>query len=133
MAFDAGANDNNGLGPIIANYLDSGSEHGQILVLLINQLGDHQVELHFRGDKKFHGYGCETEFAGSSFSTVFDKVEANYKQSFEDFGGVHTLHEHEPVCALRFPNAVFFEDYPPQQHRFDNPKIPNSVTWAYKK
>ena len=25
------------------------------------------------------------------------------------------------------------QGYPPQQHRFPNPKIPNHVTWAYKR
>ena len=30
-------------------------------------------------------------------------------------------------------HTVCVQGYPPQQHRFPNPKIPNHVTWAYKR
>ena len=30
-------------------------------------------------------------------------------------------------------NTVCAQGYPPEQHRFPNPKIPNHVTWAYKR
>merc|ERR1719174_160200 len=44
---DAGYNDNSGLGPILAQYLHDDADQAQILVLVINQFGDHQMNMYF--------------------------------------------------------------------------------------
>ena len=42
-----GYNDNSGLGPILSHYLDSASDSAKVLVLIMNQQGDHQMETYF--------------------------------------------------------------------------------------
>lgn len=134
MAIDGAYSDNNGLGPILAQYLEDDADQGQILVLLINELGDHQMEAYFNSrDGPSGGHVCDGKITGHSFDKVFKTMDAIHRKSFEDVGGEYIVHEHETTCAIRVPHIVFFEDFPPQQHRFEDPGIPNHITYAYKK
>ena len=99
-----GYNDNSGLGPILAEYLDE-PEHGQILVLVINKLGDHQMETYFKSSANSNGgMLCEGE-------VDMDKRTINeiYNRSFKDIGGSYEPGENEKTCAIRLPANVFFE------------------------
>ena len=63
LSLDQGYNDNSGLAPILANYLQSESDEGQVLVLVINQLGDNQMETYFNNPSGSNNGGmlCEDE------------------------------------------------------------------------
>ena len=56
-----GYNDNSGLGPIVAQYLQDKSDQGQILILIINQLGDYQMKAYFKSTENIDGMMCEGE------------------------------------------------------------------------
>lgn len=133
MVIDAGYNDNSGLGPILADYLESESDQGQILVLVINQLGDHQMETYFNTSGNNGGMMCENERTDAKMDEVFRTMDAIHQNSFQAIGGEYIKQEHESTCAIRLPRTLFFEDKPPQHHRFEDKKIPAHMTYAYKK
>ena len=103
-----GYNDNSGLGPILARYLqDEESEDAQILVLIINQLGDHQMETYFNSADNSGGILCEGD---ASMADEFDKINETYHKSFQDIGGKYKKRdENEKICAVRMPPSVFFK------------------------
>ena len=102
-----GYNDNSGLGPILAKYLEGESDQGQILALVINELGDHQMETYFRStDDSNGGMICEGE---AGMDDVFDKMKDIHKESFQELGGAYSPREKETTCAIRLPPNRFFE------------------------
>ena len=102
-----GYNDNSGLGPILANYLNQ-SDPGQILALVINELGDHQMETYFRStDDSYGGYLCRDE---PDLDDLFNTMEDIHRKSFEDLGGEYIPRdENEKTCAVRVPPNKFFK------------------------
>ena len=102
-----GYNDNSGLGPILAKYLEEESDQGQILALVINRLGDHQMETYFRStDDSNGGMICEGE---ASMDDVFDTMKDIHQNSFQELGGEYIRRENENTCAIRLPPNRFFE------------------------
>ena len=103
-----GYNDNSGLGPILAKYLEDESDQGQILALVINQLGDHQMETYFRStDDSNGGMICEGE---AGMDDVFGKMKDIHKDTFQALGGAYSPRdENETTCAIRLPPNTFFE------------------------
>jgi len=102
-----GYNDNSGLGPILANYLNQ-SDPGQILALVINELGDHQMETYFRStDDSYGGMICRDE---PDMDDLFNTMDVIHRKSFEDLGGKYMPRdENETSCAIRLPPNRFFE------------------------
>ena len=102
-----GYNDNSGLGPILANYLNQ-SDPGQILALVINELGDHQMETYFRStDDSYGGMICRDE---PDMDDLFDTMDGIHRKSFEDLGGEYIdRDENETTCAIRLPPNRFFK------------------------
>ena len=102
-----GYNDNSGLGPILANYLNQ-SDPGQIIALVINELGDHQMETYFRStDDTYGGMICRDE---PDMDDIFDTMDGIHRKSFEDLGGKYIPRdENETTCAIRLPPNRFFE------------------------
>merc|ERR1719174_807032 len=88
VAIDGGYNDNSGLAPILADFLQGESE-GQILVLIVNELGDHQMEGYFAGGRDNSGGGlmCEGDVSGPQFDGVFQRMDDRYQEGFEEIGG----------------------------------------------
>jgi hypothetical protein len=154
-----GYNDNSGLGPILAHYLDSTSDEAQVLVLVMNQQGDHQMETYFNNPSGNNNGGmmCEDERTSAKMQKVFRKMDAIHNNSFKAVGGEYVKQAHESTCAIRLPRTLFFEvrvdsmatlsvvdqsypchmsplqDKPPQHHRFEDNRIPAHITYAYKK
>ena len=102
-----GYNDNSGLGPILANYLNQ-SDPGQILAVVINELGDHQMETYFRStDDSYGGMMCRDE---PDMDDLFNTMNDIHRKSFEDLGGKYVRRdENETTCAIRLPPNRFFE------------------------
>ena len=108
---DQGYNDNSGLAPILSNYLESESDEGQVLVLVINQLGDNQMETYFRNPSGNNNGGmlCENERTDAKMEKVFRKMDGIHNKSFRAIGGEYVKQEHERTCAIRLPRTLFFE------------------------
>ena len=105
-----GYTDNSGLGPILAQYLRDDADHGQILVLIANALGDHQMETYFNSTDNTGGMLCEGEKYDASAEKVFDTMEEIHHKSFRDVGGEFIKRDaNEKTCAIRLPPSVFFE------------------------
>ena len=70
--FMQGYNDNSGLGPILAQFLEDDSDQGQILAVVINQLGDKQMNTYFSKTGTSTGMMCESEKSSDDamFSTI---------------------------------------------------------------
>ena len=105
-----GYNDNSGLGPIVGNYLDSTSDEAQVLVLVMNQLGDNQMETYFKNPSGNNNGGlmCEDENTDPKMYEVFRKVDAIYNQSFKAIGGEYVQPVDERTCVIRVPRTLFF-------------------------
>ena len=102
-----GYNDNSGLGPILAQYLQNESEEGQILVLVINELGDHQMETYFHSTDDSGGMICEGQ---ASMHSVFKTMNECYQKSFHDIGGKYDARdENEKTCVIRLAPTMFFK------------------------
>lgn len=105
--YTQGYNDNSGLGPILARYLQDESGTGQILVLVINELGDHQMERYFTSTDNSGGMICEGQ---ASMEHVFKMMNKTYQKSFQKVGGKYKARdENEKTCAIRLPPTVFFK------------------------
>ena len=79
-----GYNDNSGLGPILADYLEDDSDQGQILVLVINQMGDNtQMKNYFAATENDGGMMCEGEVG---MDDVFSTMKDIHRKSFQDLG-----------------------------------------------
>lgn len=101
-----GLNDNSGLGPLLADYLqDKSSARGRILVLIINQLGDHQMRVYFDSTETDPGMICE-EQAGTD--GVFNTIKDIHRKSVEDLGGNYR-DGNEKTCAIPLARTNFFE------------------------
>ena len=61
MSCAQGYNDNSGLGPILADYLQDDSDQGQILVLMINKF-DHQMNEYFSSTHGGGGMMCDAMY-----------------------------------------------------------------------
>lgn len=115
-----GYNDNSGLGPILSEYLSSGSDRGQILVLVMNQLGDNQMETYFNYSAGGGGLLCWDETMETGLDGVFRDMTGIHKQALEAVGGKYMPAKHEPIddealldeqspCPIRLARSVFFE------------------------
>ena len=110
-----GYNDNSGLGPILARYLEQ-SDQGHILVLIMNKFGDNQMITSFRSDDddgNYGGYFCEREklfLANESAKKMFDTIKEIHQKSYQEHGGQYfPRDDHERTCAVRLPPNRFFE------------------------
>ena len=105
-----GYNDNSGLAPILNNFLHDKSAHGQILVLILNKLGDHQMETYFAGGGG-GGMICEGDMMGPHLDDEFQRMDDRYRASFEAVGGKYIKQPHEKgkTCAVRLAKQTFFE------------------------
>ena len=91
----------------MAKYLEDESDQGQILALVINELGDHQMETYFRStDDSNGGMICEGE---AGMDDVFGKIKDIHKESFQELGGAYSPRKNETTCAIRLPPNTFFE------------------------
>ena len=91
----------------MAKYLEDESDQGQILALVINQLGDHQMETYFRStDDSNGGMICEGE---AGMDDVFDKMKDIHQESFQELGGEYIWRGNETTCAIRLPPNRFFK------------------------
>ena len=107
-----GYNDNSGLGPILSHYLRDGSDGAKILVLIINALGDHQMQSYFRSTGSNAGLVCEGE-AGMDDVPTTSTIKEIHRKSFEDLGGKYIEQDSkEKACAIRLAPTVFFEVIP---------------------
>merc|ERR1719174_1167648 len=77
---------------------------------------------------------CEDVITGPQFNNVFQRIEDMYQASLEALGGEYIKQPHEKhrTCAIRLASSLFFEDHPPDHHRFEDERIPSHVTYAYK-
>ena len=105
--------------------MTSGSDHGKILVLVMNELGDHQMETYFHDSAGGGGLCCWDETMGAGSDDVFREMTMTYKQAFQYVGGQYIPQKHEAVghelhndrypdyhnrpCAMRLARNVFFE------------------------
>ena len=105
-----GYNDNSGLAPALTNFLQDESDHGQILILLLNSMGDNQMESYFAGGGG-GGMMCEGDISGAQFDSVFQRIYDRYQASFETIGGkyIKSIHEKHKTCSIRLADTVFFE------------------------
>ena len=105
-----GYNDNSGLGPILGNYLNSTSDKGQALVLIMNQLGDNQMETYFKNPSGNNNDGivCEDERTDENMHWAFRKLDAIYSKSFKAIGGEYEQQPDEKTCVIRLPRTLFF-------------------------
>ena len=105
-----GYNDNSGLGPIVGNYLNSTSDEGQVLVLVMNQLGDNQMETYFKNPSGNNNGGimCEDERTDAKMHKVFRKLDAIHNNSFKVIGGEYVQQADERTCVIRLPRTLFF-------------------------
>ena len=78
-------------------------------MLVINQFGDHQMNMYF-DYKTVDGHGgmmCEGE---DGMESVFGNIKEIQKQSFEELGGAYIERGgKETTCAIRLPPSTFFE------------------------
>ena len=106
-----GYNDNSGLGPILADYLQSESKEAQILVSVMNALGDNQMETYFNNPDGNNNGGmmCGDNNTDTKMGKVFRTMDSIYRHSFESIGGKYVKQEHERTCAIRLARTLFFE------------------------
>ena len=103
-----GYNDNSGLGPILAQYLEDDSDQGQILAVVINQLGDNQMNTYFTKTGSSTGMMCDGET--SSDDAIFRTIKETHQKSFQDLGGEYIERDNnEQTCAVRLATNAFFE------------------------
>ena len=113
--------DNSGLGSILAEYLASGSDHGQILVLVMNKLGDHQMETYFEYSAGEGGQFCWDETMGTESDDEYQEMTLIHKKAMAAVGGKYIPAKHEPPvndkfpgdhnrpCAIRLARHAFFK------------------------
>ena len=100
----------------MAQYLKDDSNQAQILVLVMNELGDHQMEVYFNSTDNSGGLVCKGVLG---MDTVFDKMNDIHRNSFQDVGGEYSERdENEKTCAMRLPPTVFFKVILRVWHRF---------------
>ena len=76
-------------------------------MLIINALGDHQMETYFNSSDNSGGMICEGE---ASMDAVFNTIENIHEKSFESIGGNYNARDNdEKTCAIRLPPTVFFK------------------------
>ena len=76
-------------------------------MLVINELGDHQMETYFNSTDNSGGMMCEGQ---ASMDDVFKTMEKHHEKSFENIGGKYVPRdEEEKTCAIRLAPAVFFK------------------------
>ena len=103
-----GYNDNSGLGILLSQYLQSDSNQAQILVLVVNELGDHQIRTYFNAVENTAGMVCDEGEVG--MEELFTKIKVIHRKSFTDVGGEYIERGRtEKTCAIRLASNVFFE------------------------
>ena len=125
------------------------------MVLVINELGDHQMETYFDISSEVGGMFCQEEY--NEWDKLFDKIKVTNRQSVQEVGGEYIPQKNESIGAIRVAQNAFFklcdtienifcltliivvlsqspetQGAPPQHHRFNNTEIPRHVTYAYK-
>ena len=106
-----GLNENSGLTPIISNYLqDDSATSAQVLVLIINSLGDYQMELYFNHEgEETGGLMCEGVLAGDNTHKAYEKIDKIYEKSFLHIAGQYKKQEREKTCPIRLAPITFFK------------------------
>ena len=88
----------------MARYLQDGSQHGQILVLIINELGDFQMRAYFNGTDSDGGMMCQTEKA------MVEVVQEIHRTSFQEINETYIEQDNNgKICAIPLPHTAFFE------------------------
>lgn len=104
-----GYTDNSGLAPLLATHLASGETHGRILVLVMNQLGDHQMETYFERSGGDGGLLCQHETSKPSFDETYNEMDIIHRKAFAHVKGTYIPRENESTCAIRVARSVFFK------------------------
>merc|ERR1712032_1218127 len=95
------------------------------------------------------GLLCWDETMSTEMDEVFLEMTKLHHQALKAVGGKYIPQDHEPECAdtlghkgyprdhkrpcaIRLARAAFFNGTPPQHHRFDDPRIPAHITYAYQ-
>ena len=77
-------------------------------MLIINALGDHQMQSYFNSTDNTGGMMCDGE--GGMDDDVFNTIKGIQQKSFHELGGEYRERdENEKTCAIRLPPTVFFE------------------------
>ena len=86
-------------------------------MLVINEIGDHQMNTYFRPIDGAHGgMVCEGE---AGMDDVFATMKDIHRKSFQELGGEYIPRDaDEKTCAIRLPPNIFFEVIPPCNLRF---------------
>lgn len=79
-------------------------------MLIINSLGDNQMELYFNheGDET-GGLMCEGYLQGDDSHEGFAKIDEIYEKSFEEIAGKYTKKSGEKTCSIRLAPSLFFK------------------------
>lgn len=87
---------------------DKSSARGQILVLIINQLGDHQMRMYFNSTDTDAGLVCEEQVGTDG---VFSTIKDIHRKSIENLGGEYRAGDAQ-TCAIPLAQTKFFEVRP---------------------
>ena len=95
----------------MGHYLTSTSDAAQVLVLIMNEQGDHQMETYFNNTSGNNNGGmfCEDESTGPKMQKVFRKIDAIHNDSFKAIGGKYVKQRDERACVIRLPQTLFFQ------------------------
>ena len=77
------------------------------MVLVINELGDHQMETYFEVTAEVGGMFCQEEY--SKWDSLFDEMNRTNRQSVEEVGGEYIPQKNESICAIRVAQNAFFK------------------------
>ena len=98
----------------------SDSDQGQILVLVMNELGDNQMETYFQYSAGGGGILCWDETMSPESDPVFGQMTNIHELAMQAVGGQYMPQNHEQAvnylpqshkrpCAIRLARNVFFE------------------------
>ena len=76
-------------------------------MLIINQMGDHQMRMYFSATDQPGGMICEDE--GSTDKEVFRKMKDIHQESLKEVNGTFVKREGEKICAIPLAHTAFFE------------------------
>ena len=76
-------------------------------MLIINQMGDHQMRMYFSATDQPGGMICEER--GSTDKKVFSKMKDIHQKSLKDVNGTFVEREGEKICAIPLAHTAFFE------------------------
>ena len=76
-------------------------------MLVINEMGDHQMRMYFSATDQPGGMICEEE--GGADKAVFSKMKDIHQKSFKDVNGTFVEREGEKICAIPLAHTAFFQ------------------------